>query len=67
MANAPEGTKTLKPIGKGLEGLQYSLQISALDCTGCEVCVNQCPAPKGKALVMTPIEDALKMPKKLRP
>ena len=59
MANAPEGTKTLKPIGKGLEGLQYSLQISALDCTGCEVCVNQCPAPKGKALVMTPIEEAL--------
>ncbi len=59
MANAPEGTKTLKPIGKGLEGLQYSLQISALDCTGCEVCVNQCPAPKGKALVMMPIEEAL--------
>ena len=60
MANAPKGVQTLKPMGKGLEGLQYSLQISALDCTGCEVCVNQCPAPKGKALSMVPIEEALK-------
>ena len=58
MAKAPKGIKTLKPIGKGLEGLTYSLQISALDCTGCEVCVNQCIAPKGKALQMMPIEDA---------
>ena len=60
MANAPEGVQTLKPVGKGLEGLKYTLQISALDCTGCEVCVNQCPAPKGKALSMVPIEEALK-------
>ncbi len=60
MAKAPKGTHTLKPIGKGLEGLQYSLQISALDCTGCEVCVNQCPAPKGKALTMVPLEEAVK-------
>ena len=60
MANAPKGVQTLKPVGKGLEGLRYSLQISALDCTGCEVCVNQCPAPKGKALSMVPIEEALK-------
>jgi len=59
MANAPEGTKALKAIGKGFEGLQYSLQISTLDCTGCEVCVNQCPAPKGKALKMVPIEEAI--------
>jgi pyruvate-ferredoxin/flavodoxin oxidoreductase len=60
MANAPKGVKTLNPIGKGLEGLKYTLQISVLDCTGCEVCVNQCPAPKGKALTMVPIEDAIK-------
>ena len=60
MANAPEGSKGLKAIGKGLEGLTYSLQISALDCTGCEVCVNQCPAPKGKALSMVPLEEAIK-------
>ena len=66
MANAPEGTKTLNPVpSKGFEGLKYSLQISTLDCTGCEVCVNTCPGkrnPDGtqaKALKMVSIEEAL--------
>ena len=55
-ANKPEGTVTVKAIGKGLEGLNYRLQISTLDCTGCEVCVNVCPGKKGqKALEMVPI------------
>ena len=59
MANAPEGTVVLPAIGKGLEGLKYSIQISTLDCTGCEVCVNTCPGKKGeKALKMVPIETA---------
>ncbi|WP_319371047.1 pyruvate:ferredoxin (flavodoxin) oxidoreductase [uncultured Ilyobacter sp.] len=57
MANAPEGLTTIKPIGKGLEGLQYKIQVSTLDCTGCGSCANVCPAPKGKALVMNPIGD----------
>ncbi len=57
VANAPEGTEFLKAIGKGLEGLQYRLQVSPLDCTGCNVCVEACPAPKGKALVMKPLAD----------
>lgn len=57
---APEGTLYLTPTGKGLEGLKYSLQISTLDCTGCEVCVNTCPGKKGeKALKMVPISEAL--------
>jgi pyruvate-ferredoxin/flavodoxin oxidoreductase len=57
MANAPEGVKenNLKPIGRGLEGLQYKIQVSPLDCTGCGSCANVCPAPKGKALEMVPI------------
>ena len=60
MANAPEGTIVLPAIGKGLEGLKYSIQISTLDCTGCEVCVNTCPGKKGeKALKMVPIETAV--------
>ena len=60
MANAPEGTVVINPIGKGFEGLKYSIQISTLDCTGCEVCVNTCPGKKGeKALKMVPIADAL--------
>jgi len=66
MANAPEGVKTLNAIGKEVAGLKYSIQISTLDCTGCEVCVNTCPGKKDpatgenvKALKMVPIEKAL--------
>ncbi|QXM07148.1 pyruvate:ferredoxin (flavodoxin) oxidoreductase [Crassaminicella indica] len=53
--NAPAGFETLKAMGKGMEGLEYRMQVSTLDCTGCGSCVNVCPA-KEKALVMKPIE-----------
>ncbi len=56
--NAPEGTKMLKANGKGLEGLQFRIQISPLDCTGCGVCVNICPS-KEKALKLTPMHEVL--------
>ncbi|MCK7488290.1 MAG: hypothetical protein MZU97_24460 [Bacillus subtilis] len=48
-AKAPEGTVWRDAVGKGLEGLKYRIQVSILDCTGCGVCVNTCPA-KTKAL-----------------
>ena len=54
-ANAPEGFATKKAIGKGLEGLTFRIQVSALDCTGCGNCVQVCPA-KEKALIMKPID-----------
>lgn len=58
--NAPESTIVLNAVGKGLEGLKYSIQISTYDCTGCETCVNTCPGRKGeKALKMVPIEEAI--------
>ncbi|MDP2425210.1 MAG: pyruvate:ferredoxin (flavodoxin) oxidoreductase [bacterium] len=53
-ANAPTGTVWKDAVGKGLEGLKYRIQVSILDCTGCTVCVNTCPA-KTKALEMKPI------------
>ena len=57
-AAAPKGFETLKAIGKGLEGLEYRIQISPLDCTGCGNCADICPGKKGnKALVMTPIAE----------
>ncbi len=59
MKNAPEGLTTLKPVGKGMEGLQYKIQISPLDCTGCGACVVACPA-KTKALEMKPLEEQMK-------
>ena len=52
---APKGTEAKKAVGKGLEGLHYRLQISPLDCTGCGVCEEVCPA-KTKALVMKPLD-----------
>lgn len=57
LANAPAGTKSIKGSGATKE-YNYTLQVSVLDCTGCEVCINICPA-KEKALVMEPLEDHL--------
>ena len=54
-ANAPEGTFTKKAIGKQLEGLEFRIQVSTLDCTGCGNCADVCPA-KEKALIMKPLE-----------
>ncbi len=59
MENAPEGLKTLDAKGKGLEDLKYKIQISTLDCTGCGVCVQVCPAKPDKALKMSPIGDEI--------
>lgn len=56
--SAPEGLETLDARGKGLDGLKYKIQISTLDCTGCGVCVQVCPA-KDKALAMSPIGDEI--------
>lgn len=49
--NAPTTLETKKAVGKGLEGLEFRIQVSPLDCTGCGNCADVCPAPK-KALVM---------------
>ncbi len=60
MKNLPSGTKTLKPIGKGLETFQYRIQVSVLDCTGCGNCVDICPGKQNnKALIMKPLETQL--------
>ncbi|MDK2800815.1 MAG: pyruvate-ferredoxin/flavodoxin oxidoreductase [Clostridiales bacterium] len=55
LANAPEGFDTKPALGKELSGLYYRIQISPLDCTGCGVCAQVCPA-KEKALIMKPFE-----------
>lgn len=55
VANAPEEFETKKATGKGLEGLQYRIQVSPMDCTGCGNCADVCPA-KEKALVMKPFD-----------
>lgn len=52
-SNAPGAFQTVAAKGKELEGLQYRIQVSPLDCLGCGSCAAICPA-KEKALVMKP-------------
>ncbi len=47
--NAPEGTVTLPIKGAAYEGLEYRIQLSPLDCTGCGNCIDVCSSPQ-KAL-----------------
>lgn len=56
MANAPQGVKdrAINAKGKELTGLKYKIQVSPLDCTGCELCAHECPS-KEKSLVMVPL------------
>lgn len=53
--NAPGGFEVVKAVGKQLAGYNYRMQVSPLDCMGCAVCVDVCPA-KEKALVMKDFE-----------
>ncbi len=53
-ANAPEGMKTT-PL-KLLDGLNFGIAVSVLDCTGCGACANICPT---KCLAMKPLEGQL--------
>ncbi len=45
-ATAPDTFKTIAPIGKEFDKTKevYSLQVSVEDCTGCNLCVEYCPA-----------------------
>lgn len=58
LKNAPEGMETLPMTG--VPGLNFSITVSTLDCTGCGSCASVCPGKKGaKALEMKPIEQQL--------
>ena len=54
-AGAPDGMATKPATGPQFKGLEYKIQVSVLDCTGCGNCADICPA-KEKALIMKPLE-----------
>ncbi|HEX4006852.1 MAG TPA: pyruvate:ferredoxin (flavodoxin) oxidoreductase [Acidobacteriaceae bacterium] len=59
LPGAPATFKTAKPKWRGMDEELYSLQVSPEDCTGCQLCVEVCPAkskadPAHKALNMQP-------------
>ncbi len=43
---APSGLEFVSAKGKGLEEYKFSVSVSPLDCMGCMVCLNACPANK---------------------
>ncbi|HIS58805.1 MAG TPA: pyruvate:ferredoxin (flavodoxin) oxidoreductase [Candidatus Limadaptatus stercoravium] len=56
LADKPEGFVTKPAIG--FKGYEFRMQVSPYDCSGCNNCVNVCPA-KEKALRMIPIAESI--------
>ena len=57
LENAPNKFDTIKPMGKGVEDLNFRIQVSPTNCVGCGLCVSECPGKaKKKALTMTDIK-----------
>ncbi len=59
LAGAPETYKAVDYKSRDLPGMKYTVQVAPEDCTGCAMCVENCPAknksqPKFKAINMEP-------------
>ena len=59
LTNAPATFKSTEFKVRDYPGMLYSLQVAPEDCTGCQLCVNVCPAkdksnPSRKAINMVP-------------
>jgi pyruvate-ferredoxin/flavodoxin oxidoreductase len=61
LEGAPEGFRSAPLEAVGLPDTRFTLQVYAEDCTGCELCVQACPAvapgdPQRKAINLAPRE-----------
>lgn len=59
LAEAPATFKSMDARFKEFPGTKYTVQVSPEDCTGCELCIEACPAkdktqPSRKAINMAP-------------
>ncbi len=59
LTGAPETFKSMDYRSRDLPGMKYTVQVAPEDCTGCALCVENCPAknksqPKFKAINMAP-------------
>ena len=66
---APDGFKSNDYRAKDFKGMKFTIQVAPDDCTGCNLCVNVCPAknkaePRLKAINMTPKLDHLETERK---
>ncbi len=64
LAGAPVSFPSAPTTAHGFPETRYTLQIYAEDCTGCELCVQACPAhapdkPEHRAINMTPLVDVV--------
>jgi pyruvate-ferredoxin/flavodoxin oxidoreductase len=69
LANAPGTFQSMAAKDTEYSGMKYTVQVSPLDCTGCGICVDICPAKSKsaashKAINMTPAE-LIKLPEQI--
>ncbi len=60
--DAPETFKSMEAKFKELPGMKYTIQVSPEDCTGCELCVEACPAKDKSAVGRKAINMAFQPP-----
>jgi pyruvate-ferredoxin/flavodoxin oxidoreductase len=66
---APPTFKNTDAKGKDLAGMKFTVQVAPEDCTGCGVCVQQCPAlekdankqPTGRKAINMSLQEPLRM------
>lgn len=62
LADAPEGFKTSPARWREFPDQQYTLQVAVEDCTGCNLCVEVCPAKDKSAVGRKAINMAPQLP-----